>query len=212
MIPREFAASQVQRIDQPGSGDDRSAVLVIVEHRDIEQLAQPLLDHEALRRADVLEIDTAERRVQETYAIDEFVDVPGVDLEVDRVDVGEALEQRRLAFHDRLCCKRSEIAQPEHRCAVGDDRHEIAFGGVVIGGVRAALDVQARERDPWGISQRQVALRGQGFGRRDRQLAGTAVRVELQRFLFGNARASGIHDRGCSSSGPVIAGAGRPLM
>ena len=45
---------------RPAVGDDRGAVLVVVKHRDVEQLAQPLLDDEALRRADVLEIDAAE--------------------------------------------------------------------------------------------------------------------------------------------------------
>ena len=56
----EIAAGQVQRVDQPGGGDDRGAVLVVVEDRDVEQLAQALLDDEAFRRLDVLEIDAAE--------------------------------------------------------------------------------------------------------------------------------------------------------
>ena len=42
--------------------DDRRAVLVVVEHRDVEQLAQPALDLEAPRRGDVLEVDAAEDR------------------------------------------------------------------------------------------------------------------------------------------------------
>ena len=58
---RDVAAGQVQRVDQPGGGDDRGAVLVVMEDRDVHQLAQPLLDDEALRRLDVLEIDAAER-------------------------------------------------------------------------------------------------------------------------------------------------------
>ena len=48
-----------ERVDQAGGGDDRGAVLVVVEHRDVHQLAQPLLDDEALRRLDVLEVDAA---------------------------------------------------------------------------------------------------------------------------------------------------------
>src|SRR5437588_32129 len=55
----DVAAGQMQGIDQPGGGNDGSAMLIVMEHRDIEQLAQALLDDEALRRANVLEIDSA---------------------------------------------------------------------------------------------------------------------------------------------------------
>ena len=183
---RELAAGQVQRVDQPGGGDDRRAVLVVVEHRDVEQLAQPLLDDEALRRLDVLEIDAAEGRVQETHAIDELVDIAGVDLEIDRVDVGEALEQRRLAFHDRLGGERAEIAEPQHRGAVRDHRDEIALGGVVEGGARARAGCagtgrrpranrRATDRAAWSAawSARSTACRGA----RRRGTAGPRLRL-----------------------------------
>ena len=58
----DVAAGQMQRVDQPGGGDDRRAVLIVVEDRNVHQLAQALLDDEALGRLDVLEIDAAERR------------------------------------------------------------------------------------------------------------------------------------------------------
>src|SRR5205085_8831188 len=104
----DVAPGEVERIDQAGGGDDGGAVLVVVEHRDIEQLAQPLLDDEAFRRLDVLEVDAAEAGGEIAHAIDEGVDVGGVDLDVDGVDVGEALEQHCLAFHHRLGGERAE--------------------------------------------------------------------------------------------------------
>src|SRR5205823_10516891 len=108
----ELAAGEVQRVDQTGRGNDRRAVLVVVKHRNIEELAQPLFDDEAFRRLDVLQIDAAEGRVQKAHAIDELVDIAGIDLEVDRVDVGETLEQCAFAFHDRLGGKRAQIPEP----------------------------------------------------------------------------------------------------
>ena len=60
-------------------------------------------------------------------AFDEPLAVLGRDLDVDRVDVGEALEQHRLAFHHRLRGERAEIAEAEDRGAVGNDRDEIAL-------------------------------------------------------------------------------------
>ena len=118
---------------QAGRRDDRGAVLVVMEDRDVHQLAQALLDDEAFRRLDVLEVDAAEGRAEIAHAVDELVRVLGVDLEVDGVDVGEALEQHRLAFHHRLGGERAEIAEAEDRGAVGDHRDEVALGGVVEG-------------------------------------------------------------------------------
>ena len=130
------AAGDFERVDEAGRRDDRRAVLVVVEDRDVHQLAQALLDDEAVGRADVLEVDAAEGGAEEAHAVDEFVDILGVDLEVDGVDVGEALEEHRLAFHDGLGGERAEIAEAEDRGAVGDDGDHVALGGVVEGAAR----------------------------------------------------------------------------
>ena len=61
----DVAAGQLQRVDQAGERDDRGAVLVVVENRDVHQLAQPAFDDEAVGRADVLEVDAAEGRAEE---------------------------------------------------------------------------------------------------------------------------------------------------
>ena len=75
----------------------------------------------------------AEGRAEIAHAVDEGVRILGVDLEIDRVDVGEALEQHRLAFHHRLRGERAEIAEAEDRGAVRDHRDHVALGGVVEG-------------------------------------------------------------------------------
>ena len=119
-----------------------------MEDRNVHQLAQALLDDEAFGRLDVFEIDAAEGGAEIAHAIDEGVDVPGVDLEVDGVDIGEALEQHRLAFHHRLGGERAEIAEAENRRAVGDDGDQIALGGVVVGEVRVLGDARTGAATP----------------------------------------------------------------
>ena len=57
----ELLAGELGGVDQRGERDDRGAVLVVVEDRDVERRLQALLDLEAARRADVLEVDAAER-------------------------------------------------------------------------------------------------------------------------------------------------------
>ena len=55
----DVASGKVQGIDQSGRGDDGGAVLIVMKYRNVEELAQALLDDEALGRADVFEIDAA---------------------------------------------------------------------------------------------------------------------------------------------------------
>ena len=63
----------LQRVLERGQHDHRGAVLVVVEDRDVEQLLEPLLDLEALRRGDVLEVDAAEHRRDAHDGLDDLV-------------------------------------------------------------------------------------------------------------------------------------------
>ena len=91
---------------------------------------QALLDLEALRAPDVLEVDAAEGGLERLDDPHHVVRFGGVDLDVEHVDVGEPLEQQRLALHHRLAGERADVAQAEHGRAVGDDRHQVPAGGV----------------------------------------------------------------------------------
>ena len=93
-----------------------------------------------------------------------------VDLDVEHVDAGEFLEEDRLALHHRLDGQRTDLAQPEHRGAVGDHRDQVAARGVVARLVRIGGDLLARRGDARRIGERQVALRRHPLGRLDRQL------------------------------------------
>ena len=98
----DVLADQRQAVLDGGADDDRRAVLVVVEHRDREPLAQLLLDVEALRGLDVFEVDAAEGGFQRGDDIDKLLLVGLGQLDVEDVDAGELLEQDALAFHDRL--------------------------------------------------------------------------------------------------------------
>ena len=81
-----------------------------MEDRYVEQFAQLLFDDETLRRLNVLEIDAAPAGAEIADAVDELLGVFGGDFQVDRVDVGEPLEQHRLPFHHGLGRKRAAVA------------------------------------------------------------------------------------------------------
>ena len=184
----DVAPGQMQRVDQSGRRDDGGAVLVVMEHRDIQELAQALLDHEAFGGPDVLQIDAAPALAEKLDGVDEFVRILGRDLEIDGVDIGEALEQHHLAFHHRLGGERPAIAQSQDGGAIGDDGDEIALGGVVVGTAFVLRDGEHRNGDAGRIGERKVALGRHRLGGDDLELAGPALAVKQQRFLVGKGR------------------------
>ena len=68
-------ADHAQGVQERRENDDRGSVLVVVEHRDVEFLAQPPFDLDAAQRGDVLQVDAAERR---RGRLDEGDDLVGV--------------------------------------------------------------------------------------------------------------------------------------
>ena len=126
-------------VQQRRAGDDRGTVLVVVEDRDPERPAKLLFDEEAIRRFDVLEVDAAERGLEELAGADDLLRVLGIELDVEDVDVGEPFEQDALAFHHRLAGQGSDVAKAEDRGAVADDGDEVALGGVFVGERRVLL-------------------------------------------------------------------------
>ena len=166
-------------------------MLVVVENRNVHQLTQALFDDEALGGLDVLEIDAAEAGAEIAHRIDELVGIFGVDFQIDGVDVGEALEEHRLALHHGLGGERPQIAKAQNGRAVGDDRHQIALDGVVIGGGGVFGDGEHGNGDARRIGQRQVALGRHGLGGHDLDLAGPTARMELQSLLIGDGGALG---------------------
>ena len=218
----DLPSGELEGVDQAGDGDDRGAVLVVVEDRDVHQLAQPLLDDEALGRLDVLEVDAAERRTEIAHAVDEFIDVAGIDLDVDPVDVGEALEEDGLALHHGLGRERPEIAEPQHRRAVADHGDDVGPGRVVVGVVGVLRDLDAGHGHPRRVGERQIPLGGQRLRRRDLDLSGLPGRMKPQRLFFRHAdRVTHVHtvlarwtasragSRGSAGPGGPAAGRGK---
>jgi hypothetical protein len=71
----DVLADHLQAVQDGGADDDRGAVLVVVEDRDLHALAQLALDVEALGRLDVFQVDAAEGRLQRGDDVDQLVRV-----------------------------------------------------------------------------------------------------------------------------------------
>ncbi len=87
-----FFTRNLQSIDQPGCADHRGAVLVIMKNRYIHDFFELLLNYKALRRFNILKIDTAKCRPHQLNCVDNFVGVFGIQLDIDRVYIGKAFE------------------------------------------------------------------------------------------------------------------------
>ncbi len=174
-------AGEGERVGDGGRDDDRGAVLVVVEHRDLHALAQQALDLEALRRLDVLEVDAAEGRLERRDDLDQLLRIAAVDLDVEDVDAGELLEEDRLAFHDGLGGERPDVAEAEHGGAVGEHRDEVLADGEAVGFRGVGGNGEAGGGDARRIGEREVALRGEGLGRLDLELSGARHAVVGER-------------------------------
>ncbi|CAH0327595.1 hypothetical protein SRABI128_06262 [Microbacterium sp. Bi128] len=167
----EFFVHDAQGVGQGCQRDDCGSVLVVVEDRDVELLAEPGFDLEAARSGDVLKVDPAVDRGERLDDPDDFLRVLGVQADRPGVDVGELLEERGLAFHDRQCGGRADVAEAQDGGAVGDDGDGVAFDGQVPGGLRVFRDRQADAGDAGGVGAGEVVPVAQGDLRHNLQLA-----------------------------------------
>ena len=68
----DVLAHDLEAVQHRGADDDGGAVLIVVEHRDLQPLAQLALDVEALGRLDVLQVDAAEGGLQAGDDVDQL--------------------------------------------------------------------------------------------------------------------------------------------
>ena len=110
----------LEGINEASEAYNSSAVLVVVENRDLHLLLQLFLDVEAVRGLDVFQVDTTEGRRQMFQDEDKFFRVRLLDTQINAVDARKLSEKRCLSFHDWFACKWTDIAEAEHGCSICD--------------------------------------------------------------------------------------------
>jgi len=168
---RDVLLDHAQGVAQRGDHHDRGAVLVVVEHGDVELGAQAVLDLEAARRGDVLEVDTGEDGCDRLDMGDDVVHRMGVQADRERVDVREALEEGGLALHHRHRGERPEIAQTQDRGAIGDHGDGVALDGQAAGVLRILRDRLDHPRHAGGVDHGEVVAVADRQLRLDGELA-----------------------------------------
>ena len=149
-------AHHAQGVDERSRHDDGGAVLVIVEHGDVQLPLQGLLDLEALGALDILQIDAAKGGGNGLAGRDHTGGIVGIDADGEGIHAAEFLEQHGLALHDRQTGFGADVAQAQHGGAVGHDGHHVALEGVLVHVVGVLFDLAARLGDAGGVSRGQV--------------------------------------------------------
>ena len=116
-------AGQAAGIEHSRHDDDRRAVLVVVEDRDVQAALQLGFDLEAGRGGDVFQVDASEAGSDGGHGVDERFGRVGVQTHGVGVHSGKMLEEQGLAFHDRQGGQRPERPQTEDGAAIGGDGH-----------------------------------------------------------------------------------------
>ena len=184
--PIDALARQIEGVQQRGARNNGGAMLVVVEHRDLHGAAQLFLDVEAFRRLDIFEIDAPESGLDQLAGANDLVGVLGGELDIEDIDIREALEQDPLAFHDGLTGRRADIAESEDRGAVADHGHEVALGRVLIDQAGVARDFETRHGHSGRVGQAQIALRPARFGGNGGHLSRGRRRVVGESFFRQN--------------------------
>ncbi len=127
-----------------------------MEDRDVHRLLESFLDLEAFGSPDVFQVDAAKRRLDHLAKLDDLFHVLRVDFDVEDVDVGEALEENALAFHDRLAGERADVAEAEDTCTVGNNRDRIGFVRMLVDQLRCLVNGATWSCHSWRIPDGKV--------------------------------------------------------
>ena len=181
-----FFADNLERVQQRRSGNDRRAMLVIVEDGNLQRLLQRLLNVKAIRRLDVFQVDAPEGGLQKLAEFDDLVGIMAVHLDVEDIHVGEALEQHSLAFHHGLAGKSADIPETKHGGSVADHRDQVALRGVFVCVLRIVLNLEAGIGHSGRVCQAKVALRAAWFRRGNFNFPRARTLVVVQGLLLGD--------------------------
>ena len=151
-----------------------------MKHRDLQRLAQRLLDEETIGGANVFEVDASHGRLEKLAEANDILRVLRADFEIEDVDVGELLEEVAFPLHDGLAGNGADVPEAEHRRAVGDDGNKISLGGVRVRFFRVSFDFETGLGNTRRIGKRQVPLIRQRLGWDDRDLAGASFSMVFE--------------------------------
>ena len=168
----ELLLHAAQGVGQRGEYDDRGAVLVVVEDRDVEALAQPPLDLEAAWGGDVLEVDARRSPARSSRRPSRSRRCPGVARQIGQASMSaNRLNSAALPSITGSAAPGPMLPSPstaEPSVTTATELPLMVSATYVLGVVRQR---QADPADARGVGHRQVVARAQRDLRVDLDLA-----------------------------------------
>ena len=148
-------ANNLEGVEHAGQHDNRGAVLVVMEYRDIQVApsSASISKHSGLRISSRLM--PPKSRSDGLDSGNNFLAGGSIQADGERIDTAELLKQNALAFHDRQTSFGADVAQAQHSSTVCDNCHGAALEGVFIHIVRVRLDLAAGLRNAGGVGSGQ---------------------------------------------------------
>ena len=142
-------------------------------------------DFETGRCGDVFQVDAAKGRRDAPHGVDEFLRPGSALTSMSNTSISaKALNSTALPSITGLLGGGADVAETEHRGAVGDHGDQVALGGVLIGHAMVARNFQTGFGDPRCIGQRKVMLGDTGFGDPGADFTRVLTGVVFKRLLF----------------------------
>ena len=168
-------------------------MLVIMKDGNVHPLFQGLFNDKAIGCGDIFEVNAAKSGLEQLDRVNETLRVFSLYFNIDRIDISEAFEKDRLAFHDGFGSKCAQIAHAQNSGAVRYYGHKIALCGVVVSSCGIIVDRLHWHRDARRVSKRKITLSRHWLGCHDLNLPGTPLRMEIQRFLRSKLDVTVVH-------------------
>ena len=103
-------ADNLKRVKQSCGNNNSSAVLVVVENRNIANFLKSLFNLKAPRSGNVLEVNSAERAANHINCVYNLVNALASYANREGVNITERLKQRAFTLHNRHTCLRTDIS------------------------------------------------------------------------------------------------------
>ena len=139
-------------------------MLIVVHHRLFEAANQFRFDVEAVRRANILQVNTAKGRGHLFHHVYELLGIFGIHQNRRGADAHELIVDHRFSFHHRHAGHRPDIPQSQNSGAVGKNAHTVADICVNTRHFRFFLDDFADPRHSRGVNITQIFQSFQGAG------------------------------------------------
>jgi len=152
----DLLTHELVSVDSSRGLDGGGALLVVMPYRYVHLRSETVQDLKALRVLDILEVDPSEGGGQVFDGLDDLLGVLRVQAYGDGVHASQVLEEQGLPFHHRQAGLGPYVPQTEDPGAIGDDRHHVALGGVVVHSLGVGLDVLAWLGDAGSVPDGEI--------------------------------------------------------